>query len=91
MSMYLLIVPFSVSYIYKLFEVSNYIINERPTCHIRSDKVLLIITNRCLLVKTLKMFRIPCVLQDFSVFCLKLVIAWSDDSGYDVRTFLVGA
>ena len=91
MSMYLLIVPFSVSYIYELFEVSNYIINERPTCHIRSDKALLIITNRCLLVKTLKMFCIPCVLQDFSLLCLEFVIAWSDDSGYDVRTFPVGA
>ena len=91
MSMYLLIVPFSVSYIYELFEVSNYIINERPSCHIRSDKALLIITNRCLLVKTLKMFCIPCVLQDFSLFCLEFVIAWSDDSGYDVRTFSVGA
>ena len=91
MSMDLLIVLFPVSYIYELFEMSDYIIHECPTCPIGSDKALLIITNRCLLVKTLKMFRIPCVLQDFSLFCLEFVIAWSDDSGYYVRTFPVGA
>ena len=89
MFMDLLIVLFSVSYVYELFEMSDYIINVTP--HIRFDKALLIITNRCLLVVTLKMFRIPRVLQEFSIFCLEFVIAWYDDSGYYVRTFPVGA
>ena len=71
--------------------MSSYIINERPTCHIRSDKALLFITNRCILVKTFKVFRIPRVLQDLSLSCLEFVIAWSDDLGYDVRTFPVRA
>ena len=53
---------FSESYIFKLFGMSNKITSERSTSHLRIDKALFNITNRCLLVKTLKMLRIPCML-----------------------------
>ena len=62
MSMNFLIMYFSESYISELFGMSNKITSECSTRHLRIDKALFNITNRCLLVKTLKMFRIPCVL-----------------------------
>ena len=62
MSMNFPIVYFSLFYISELLEISNQITSVRPTRHIRIDKALFNITNRCLLVKTLKMLRIPCVL-----------------------------
>ena len=89
MSMNFLIMPFSDFHIFELYEVSDIVINKCSTRHLLINKAL--ITNRCLLVKTLKMFRIPCMLQDFSLLCLEFVIAWPDDSGYDVRSFPVGA
>ena len=89
MSMNLLILPFSDFHISELYEMSDNELNKCSTGHLIINKAL--ITNQRLLVKTLKMFRIPCMLQDFSLFCLEFVIAWPDDSGYDVRTFPVGA
>ena len=62
MSMNFLIMYFSETYISELFGMSNKITGECSTRHLRIDKALFNITNRCLLVKTLKMFRIPCVL-----------------------------
>ena len=62
MAMKLLIVYFSESYISELFGTSNKITSECSTRHLKIDKALFNITNRCLLVKTLKMFRIPCML-----------------------------
>ena len=53
---------FSEPHISELFGTSNKITNERSTRHLRIDNALFKITNRCLLVKMLKMFRIPCVL-----------------------------
>ena len=58
----LLIVPFSEFYISELFGTSDNIINERSTRHLRINRALFNLINRCLLVKTLKMFRIPCML-----------------------------
>ena len=46
----------------ELFETSNKITSERSTRHLRIDKALFNIRTRSLQVKTLKMFRIPCVL-----------------------------
>ena len=60
MSMNFLIMYFSESYISELFGMSNKVTSECSTRHLR--KALFNITNRCLLVKTLKMFRVPCVL-----------------------------
>ena len=62
MAMNFLIVYFSELHISELFGMSNKTINERSTRHLKIDKALFNITNRCLLVKTLKMFRIPCML-----------------------------
>ena len=62
MAMNFLIMYFSEPHISELFGTSNKIISERSTRHLRIDKALFNITNRCLLVKTLKMFRIPCML-----------------------------
>ena len=59
MVMNFLIVYFSESYISELFGVSNKITNERSTHHPKSDRALFNITNRRLLVKMLKMLRIP--------------------------------
>ena len=44
---------FSESYISELFGMSNKITSECSTHHLRIDKALFNITNRCLLVKTL--------------------------------------
>ena len=62
MAMNFLIVYFSESYISELFGISNKITSERLTRHLKIDKALFNITNRCLLVKTLKMLCIPCML-----------------------------
>ena len=62
MSMNFLIMYFFESYISELFGMSNKITSECLTRHLRIDKALFNITNRRLLVKMLKMFRIPCVL-----------------------------
>ena len=43
-------------------EPSNKITSKRSTCHLKIDNALFKIINRCLLVKTLKMLRIPCML-----------------------------
>ena len=43
-------------------ETSNKITSERSTRHLKVDNALFEITNRCLLVKTFKMLRIPCML-----------------------------
>ena len=61
MAMNFLIVYFSEPHISELFGMSK-ITSERSTRHLKIDKALFNITNRCLLVKTLKMFRIPCML-----------------------------
>ena len=61
MSMNFLIMYFSEFYISELFGMSNKITSECSTRHLRIDGALFNITNRCLLVKTLKMLRIPCV------------------------------
>ena len=53
---------FSEPHIFELFGMSNKISSEHPTRHLRINYTLFKITNRCLLVKTLKMLRIPCVL-----------------------------
>ena len=62
MSMNFVIMYFSESYISELFGMSNKITSECLTRYLKIDKALFNITNQCLLVKTLKMFRIPCVL-----------------------------
>ena len=62
MAMNFLIVYFSELYISELFGTSNKITSERSTYYLKTYKALFNITNRCLLVKTLKMFRIPCML-----------------------------
>ena len=62
MTMNFLIMYFSESYISELFGMSDKITNERLTRHLKIYKALFHITNRCLLVKTPKMLRIPCML-----------------------------
>ena len=62
MAMNFLIVYFSESYISELFGMSNKITSERSTRHLKIDKSLFNITNQRLLVKMLKMLRIPCML-----------------------------
>ena len=47
---------------FELSEMSNKITNKRSTRHLKIDNSLFKITNRCLLVKTFKMLRIPCML-----------------------------
>ena len=46
----------------ELSETSNKITSKRSTRHLKIDNALFKITNRCLLVKTLKMLRIPSML-----------------------------
>ena len=62
MSMNLLTMHFSKFYISELFGMFDKIISERSTRHLRFNKALFNITNGCLLVKMLKMLRIPCML-----------------------------
>ena len=62
MAMNFLIVYFSELHISELFRTYNKITSERSTRYLKTYKALFNITNRCLLVKTLKMFCIPCML-----------------------------
>ena len=62
MAMNFLIVYFFEHYMSELLITSNKITSERSTRHLKIDEALFNISNRCLLVKTLKMFRIPCML-----------------------------
>ena len=62
MAMNFLIVYVSKHCMPELLMTSNKITSERSTCHLKIDKALFNITNRRLLLKTLKMFRIPCML-----------------------------
>ena len=50
---------FFVHSMVELFETSNKITNKRSIRHPKIDNALFKITNRGLLIKTLKMFRIP--------------------------------
>ena len=62
MAMNFLFVYISEHYMSESLVTSNKITSERSTRHLKIDKALFNNTNRCLLVKTLKMFRIPCML-----------------------------
>ena len=75
---------FSAHYMVELFETSNKITNKHPVRHLKTDNALFKITNRGLLIKTLKMFSIPSVMQNFSLLRLEFVIAQSDYARYDV-------
>ena len=46
----------------EMSETSNKITNKCSTRHLKIDNALFKITNRCLLIKTFKMFRIPSVM-----------------------------
>ena len=50
---------FSEHYVSELFEMSNKITSKRSSHHLKIDKSSLKITNRRLLIKTFKVFRIP--------------------------------
>ena len=50
---------FSAHSMVELFETSNKITNKRSIRHLKIDNALFKITNRGLLIKTLKVFRIP--------------------------------
>ena len=63
----------------KLFETSDKIINKRTVHHPKTDNTLFKITNRGLLIKMLKVFSIPSMMQNFSLLHLEFVIARSDD------------
>ena len=75
----------------ELLETSNKINNKRSNRHLKIDNALFKITNRSLLIKMLKVFCIPSMMWNFSLLCLELVISWSDDAGYAVGAFPVGA
>ena len=75
----------------ELFETPNKITNKRSVRHLKTDNALFKTTNRGLLIKTLKAFSIPSMMQNFSLLCLVLVIAWSDDTRYDVGALPVGS
>ena len=49
---------FSKHYMSELFEMSNKITNKRSNCHLKIDNASFKITNRGLLIKKLKVFRI---------------------------------
>ena len=68
----------------ELFGTSNKITHKRSVRHPKTDNALFKITNRGLLIKTLKMFSIPSMMQNFSLLRLEFVIARSDDARYDV-------
>ena len=82
---------FSTHSMSELFETSNNITNKRSNRHPKIDNASFKITNQGLLIKTLKVFRIPCMMYNFSLLCLELVIARSNDAGYVVGAFQVGA
>ena len=75
----------------ELFETSNKITSKHSVHHPKTDNALFKTTNRGLLIKTLKVFSIPRMMQDFSLFRLELIIAWFDDAGYDVGPLPVGS
>ena len=50
---------FSEHSMYELFETSNKITSKRSNRHLKTDNASFKITNRGLLIKTLKVFRIP--------------------------------
>ena len=50
---------FSEHYLFELFETSNKITSKHLTCQLKIDKSSFKITNRGLLIKTFKVFRIP--------------------------------
>ena len=75
----------------ELFEEFNKITNKRSVRHPKTDNALFKTTNRGLLIKTLKVFSIPSMTQNFSPLHLEFVIARSDDARYDVRALPVGS
>ena len=75
----------------ELFETSNKITSKRSNRHLKIDNASFKITNRGLLIKTFKVFCIPSMMWNFSLLCLELVIARSDDAGYDVGALPVRA
>ena len=53
---------FSAYSMVELFETSNKITNKRSIFHSKIDNALFKITNRDLLIETLKVFSIPCMM-----------------------------
>ena len=82
---------FSAHSMSELFETSNKITNKRSVRHLKTDNALFKTTNRGLLIKTLKVFSIPSMMQNFSLLRLEFVIARSDDTRYDVGALPVGS
>ena len=82
---------FSAHSMSELFKTSNTITNKRLVRHSKTDNALFKTTNRGLLIKTLKVFNIPSMMQNFSLIRLEFVIARSDDARYDVGAFPVGS
>ena len=75
----------------ELFETSNKITNKRSVRHSKTDNALFKIKNQGLLIKTLKVFNIPSMMQNFSLLRLEFVISRSDDARYDVGALPVGS
>ena len=75
----------------ELFEMSKKITNKCSIRHLKNDNALFKITNRGLLIKTLKEFSIPSMIQNVSLLRLELVIARSDHARYDVWALPVGS
>ena len=75
----------------ELSETSDKIINKRTVRHPKTDNTLFKITNQGLLIKTLKVFSIPSMMQNFSLLRLEFVIARSDDARYDVGALPIGS
>ena len=75
----------------ELFETSNEITNKRSVRHPETNYALFKTTNRGLLIKTLKVFSFPSVMQNFSLLGLEFVIAQSDDARYYVGALQVGS
>ena len=82
---------FSAHSMAELFETFNKITNKHSVRHPKTNNALFKITNRGLLIKTLKMFNIPSVMQNFSLLRLEFVIARSDYARCDVEALLVGS
>ena len=59
----------------ELFKTSNKITNKRSACDLKTDNALFKITNRGLLIKTLKVFSVLRMMQNFSLLPLEFVIA----------------
>ena len=75
----------------ELIETSNKITPKCSVRHPKTDNALFTTKNRGLLIKMLKMFSIPSMMQNFSLLRLEFVIARSDDAGYDVGALPVGS